>query len=67
MIRSILLGSMPAASIAARLASQPRSLTTCSGGAKWRSRMPVRSTIHSSEVFTPRATRSALVTGAPGK
>ena len=46
-------------------------LTATSGAAKWRKRMPVRSTIHSSEVSMPslarRAARSALLTRSGGR
>jgi hypothetical protein len=42
-----------------REAGTARSLAGTSGSAKWRARMPVRSTIHSSDVSMPRAPSSA--------
>ena len=61
----------PAASSAARHAGSARSLALTSGAAKWRAWMPVRSTIHSSEVTTPlaasSAAKSALVRRRGGK
>ena len=49
----------------------PRSLVLTSGAAKWRARMPVRSTIHWSDVSMPlaasSAARSALVTRRGGR
>jgi hypothetical protein len=53
MTRSIAVASMPAACSARRAASSARSLEPTSGAAKWRARMPVRSTIHWSDVSTP--------------
>jgi DNA polymerase-3 subunit beta len=59
MIKSISLAVTPAASKARRAASVAKSLQPCSSAAKWRARMPVRSTIHSSEVSTPCCANSA--------
>ena len=71
MIRSIACGSQSAAASARRAASTPRSLQVTPGSAKWRKRMPVRSTIHSSEVSMPsaasRAASSALLTRPGGR
>ncbi len=65
MIRSMSAAVRPAASSARRAAAVARSLAWTSSATKWRARMPVRSTIQSSDVSTPRAasisTRSALV------
>ena len=58
-MRSIAAASSPAASRARRAASTARSLEPTSGSAKWRARMPVRSTIHWSEVSTPWAASCA--------
>src|SRR5262245_56867906 len=59
-IRSISAGVRPARLIAAAAALVPRLAVVSSGPATRRSRIPVRSTIHSSLVST-RASRSALV------
>src|SRR5437763_6221549 len=71
MIRSISDALRPAASSAWRAAATPRSLLPTSRSAKWRARMPVRSTIQSSEVSTPWAAScaasSALVTRLGGR
>jgi len=52
MMRSSSLGSTLALSSACRAAWRHRSLVACSGVAKRRSRIPVRWTIHSSDVST---------------
>ena len=71
MMRSIACGSQSAASSARRAAATARSLQVTSGAAKWRKRMPVRSTIQSSEVSMPsvasRAASSALLTRSGGR
>ena len=54
MIRSMSAAVQPAASSARLAAVVARSLACTSSATKWRARMPVRSTIHSSEVSTPR-------------
>ena len=59
MMRSIAFGSQSAAASARRAASTPKSLQVTPGSAKWRKRIPVRSTIHSSEVSMPSAARRA--------
>ncbi len=53
MIRSMSAAVRPAASRAWRAAWTASSLLVTSGAAKYRARMPVRSTIQSSEVSTP--------------
>ena len=63
-IASMSWGVRPAWSSALTLASQLSMATDWSGRAMWRSRMPVRSTIHWSEVSSMRV-RSALVS-TPG-
>ncbi len=55
MIRSTSRAERPAASRAARDAISARSLQLTPSSAKWRARMPVRPTIQSSLVSTPRA------------
>jgi hypothetical protein len=60
MIRSMLFGSTPAISTARRAAGRQMSDSASSGAAIRRSRMPVRSRIHSSEVSTTLA-RSSFV------
>ncbi|EWS65529.1 hypothetical protein Y695_01215 [Hydrogenophaga sp. T4] len=71
MIRSISLPSTPAASMAFRQASAAMSLAKTPSATKWRARIPVRSTIHSSLVSTPpaasRSTMSALVRRRGGR
>ena len=71
MIRSMSLASSFAAINALLAASNAKSLLQTSGAAKWRARMPVRSTIQSSEVSTPLAassvTKSALARRLGGK
>ena len=71
MIRSIACGSQSAAASARAPHRAPRSLQATSGSAKWRKRMPVRSTIQSSEVSMPsaasRAASSALLTRSGGR
>src|SRR5689334_5167422 len=57
--------SRPAMSSALRAAFSARSLDACSGAAMRRSRMPVRSTIHSSDVSTIRD-RSSFVSRRSG-
>jgi hypothetical protein len=52
MIRSIEEASTPASARAAIAAGSAMSVSACSSLAKRRSRMPVRSTIHSSVVST---------------
>jgi hypothetical protein len=66
MMRSISCASILACANAARAAAMPRSEVISPSAAIWRSRMPVRCTIHSSEVSTVRA-RSALVTVRCGR
>jgi hypothetical protein len=61
MIRSTSSGLRPAASSAWRAAAAPRSDALVTASAKWRARMPVRSTIHSSLVSSPRVARSAAI------
>ena len=51
---------------AARAAASPRSEVTSPSAAMWRSRMPVRCTIHSSDVSTILV-RSSLVTRRAGR
>ena len=64
MMRSISAACRPAACKAWRAAANARSLAFTPSSAKWRARMPVRSTIHSSLVSRPRcasnSTMSAL-------
>ena len=71
MMRSMSDAWRPAACSAACAAGTAKSLAPSPGAAKWRAWMPVRSTIHSSEVSTPRwassATRSSLVTRRAGR
>ncbi len=71
MIRSTSAAVRPADARARRAASTPRSLVFTPASAKCRARMPVRSTIHASEVSTPwlasSATRSALVRRRGGR
>ena len=61
---SISAAVTPAAARARSLASRLSMATVCSGPAMWRSRIPVRSTIHTSEVSSILL-RSALVS-TPG-
>ena len=65
-IRSTSAGARPASASARLAASTARSLVGWSSRALCRWRMPVRSTIHSSEVSTIFA-RSALVTTCSGR
>ena len=58
MIRSTSCACLPAAASACRAAWAARSLLPTPGATKWRARMPVRSTIHSSEVSMPCAASS---------
>ena len=71
MMRSISPGCKPAACKAFFAASKAKSLHDTSGAAKCRAWMPVRSTIHSSEVSMPvvasRLAKSALVSRSGGK
>ena len=71
MIRSTSLALRPAAPSALRQACRARSLLKTPGSAKWRARMPVRSTIQSSELSTPWlascATKSALLKRRGGR
>ncbi len=71
MIRSIVAGSQSVAASACRAAFAAKSLQAMSASAKCRARMPVRSTIHSSEVSMPRSaswrTSSALATRRGGR
>ena len=60
--RSMSLASTPASASAARAAGSARSESACSGAAIRRSRMPVRSMIHSSEVSTCCASSSFVTT-----
>jgi hypothetical protein len=60
MIRSISSGETPRRSRAMRAARAARSLVAVPGSTTWRSRIPVRVRIHSSEVSTIFS-RSALV------
>ena len=64
-MRSTSSGSTPACSSACRAAGSARSLAAWSGSAMCRSRIPVRVTIHSSEVSTI-ASRSAFVSTRSG-
>jgi len=66
MMRSMSSGVRPAASSARRLACSARSLVASFSATIWRSRMPVRLTIHSSVVST-RFSRSALVSTISGR
>jgi hypothetical protein len=65
-IRSIDCASRPASANAARAALMPRCEVNSSSAAMWRWRMPVRCTIHSSEVSI-RAASSALVSTFCGR
>ena len=60
--RSIVAGSIPAISSARRHAGSERSDIASSGPTIRRSRMPVRSRIHSSEVSTCAASSSFVTT-----
>ena len=71
MIRSTSVALRPAASSAWRAACTARSLEVTSAAAKWRARMPVRSTIQLSEVSMPSfascAASASLVTRLGGR
>ena len=64
-MKSISPGSTPARSIACWAARSARSDVASSSATTWRSRMPVRCTIHSSDVATSFS-RSALVSTRVG-
>ena len=66
MIRSMSPGRRPAAASAWREAASARSLVDSPSAAMWRSRMPVRATIHSSVVSTIDS-RSRLVRTFSGR
>ena len=65
MIRSMSSGSRPAVRIARSAATAPMDAVVSSAAATRRSRMPVRLTIHSSDVSTIRS-RSALLSTCAG-
>lgn len=65
--RSISAGESPASSRAAIAARVPSTEVVSSARAMWRWRMPVRWTIHSSEVSIPRSARSVFVTTVSGR
>ena len=65
MMTSTASAEMPRSARHSRAASAARSLVATPGSTRWRSRMPVRSTIHSSEVSTI-VSRSALVSTRGG-
>ncbi|CFN71766.1 Uncharacterised protein [Bordetella pertussis] len=71
MIMSISSACTPASSMARRAASVASWLVVTPRSARWRCRMPVRSTIHSSDVEICRvassAARSSLVTTRSGR